>query len=209
MKASSAFAATALAIFAMTGSAQASSVTETYDFTLSNFVDIGGGNVPAPYTTVTGSFTLTFDPTVTYTDQSAGLTVNSFSGGPIDSTLVFSTSSPGSPYFISIGGLDNGAGLIAYGTNDFVLQLRFADGSNLGSPELPVCTDPGYSCGGNPAFYASGYSLASYQSAAWFPTTASVSATPLPATLPLFATGLGGLGLLGWRRKRKAAALAA
>ena len=28
---------------------------------------------------------------------------------------------------------------------------------------------------------------------------------PLPATLPLFATGLGALGLLGWRRKRKAA----
>jgi hypothetical protein len=27
--------------------------------------------------------------------------------------------------------------------------------------------------------------------------------TPLPAALPLFATGLGGLGLLGWRRKRK------
>jgi len=28
--------------------------------------------------------------------------------------------------------------------------------------------------------------------------------TPLPAALPLFATGIGGLGLLGWRRKRKA-----
>jgi hypothetical protein len=28
---------------------------------------------------------------------------------------------------------------------------------------------------------------------------------PLPATLPLFASGLGVLGLLGWRRKRKAA----
>jgi hypothetical protein len=28
-------------------------------------------------------------------------------------------------------------------------------------------------------------------------------ATPLPATLPLFATGLGALGLLGWRGKRK------
>ena len=31
-----------------------------------------------------------------------------------------------------------------------------------------------------------------------------VSAVPLPAALPLFATGLGALGLLGWRRKRKA-----
>ena len=35
------------------------------------------------------------------------------------------------------------------------------------------------------------------------------SATPLPAALPLFASGLGALGLLGWRKKRKAAALAA
>jgi hypothetical protein len=34
----------------------------------------------------------------------------------------------------------------------------------------------------------------------------SVSATPLPAALPLFATALSGLGLLGWRRKRKALA---
>ena len=33
-----------------------------------------------------------------------------------------------------------------------------------------------------------------------------VTATPLPATLPLFATGLGALGLLSWRRKRKQAA---
>jgi hypothetical protein len=35
------------------------------------------------------------------------------------------------------------------------------------------------------------------------------STTPLPAALPLFATGLGALGLLGWRRNRKAGALAA
>jgi hypothetical protein len=33
---------------------------------------------------------------------------------------------------------------------------------------------------------------------------APVSNTPLPAALPLFASGLGALGLLGWRRKRKA-----
>jgi hypothetical protein len=32
------------------------------------------------------------------------------------------------------------------------------------------------------------------------------SNVPIPAALPLFATGLGALGLLGWRRKRKAAA---
>jgi hypothetical protein len=38
-------------------------------------------------------------------------------------------------------------------------------------------------------------------------TVSEIGATPLPAALPLFATGLGGLGLLGWRRKRKAQAV--
>jgi hypothetical protein len=33
--------------------------------------------------------------------------------------------------------------------------------------------------------------------------------TPLPSTLLLFVTGLGGLGLLGWRRKQKKRKLAA
>jgi hypothetical protein len=36
-----------------------------------------------------------------------------------------------------------------------------------------------------------------------------VGATPLPAALPLFASGLAAAGLFGWRRKRKAEALAA
>jgi hypothetical protein len=34
------------------------------------------------------------------------------------------------------------------------------------------------------------------------------SATPVPAALPLFASGLSAFGLLGWRRKKKAVALA-
>ena len=33
----------------------------------------------------------------------------------------------------------------------------------------------------------------------------AVAATPLPSALPLFAGGLGALGLLAWRRRRKAA----
>jgi len=37
-------------------------------------------------------------------------------------------------------------------------------------------------------------------------TDLQVSSVPIPPALPLFATGLGALGLLGWRRKRKTAA---
>jgi hypothetical protein len=42
----------------------------------------------------------------------------------------------------------------------------------------------------------------------WQLESGSLTPTPLPAALPLFATGVGGLGLLGWRRKRKAQAVA-
>jgi hypothetical protein len=37
----------------------------------------------------------------------------------------------------------------------------------------------------------------------------TVSSTPLPAALPVFAAGLGAIGLLSWRRKRKNAAASA
>ena len=37
------------------------------------------------------------------------------------------------------------------------------------------------------------------------PTTPEI---PLPATLPLFGSGLGALGLFGWRRKRRTQAAA-
>ena len=36
-----------------------------------------------------------------------------------------------------------------------------------------------------------------------------VTATPLPAALPLFASGLGAFGLFGWRRRRKSPAATA
>lgn len=35
--------------------------------------------------------------------------------------------------------------------------------------------------------------------------TSEAATTPLPAALPLFASGVGALGFLGWRRKRKTA----
>jgi probable HAF family extracellular repeat protein len=41
------------------------------------------------------------------------------------------------------------------------------------------------------------------QTHAFLLTPNSTGAAPLPAALPLFASGLGGLGLLAWRRKRK------
>ena len=53
-------------------------------------------------------------------------------------------------------------------------------------------------------FWATAYRT-SNTSAIGLQTGQLTAETPLPAALPLFATGLGALGLLGWRRKRKAA----
>ena len=41
------------------------------------------------------------------------------------------------------------------------------------------------------------------------PGTTAPAATPLPAALPLFSTGLGAFGFFGWRKRRKAQAVVA
>jgi hypothetical protein len=51
--------------------------------------------------------------------------------------------------------------------------------------------------GGTPAMIDSNHTLLAFETG---PAPASV---PLPAALPLFASALGGMGLIGWRRRRK------
>lgn len=68
--------------------------------------------------------------------------------------------------------------------------------------EKPNPTDAFSSDGGYYATTNEGYVLGN--PSMW----TAMSQTPIPAALPLFASGLGAIGLLGWRRKRKAAALA-
>jgi len=74
-------------------------------------------------------------------------------------------------------------------TNPILTRLQFAFGP--GSYSFSVL---GNGSGGIPAHFG---------------LRADISAIPLPGALPLFATGLAALGLLGWRRKKKAAAVAA
>jgi len=75
-----------------------------------------------------------------------------------------------------------------------------------GIPELSS-TDPAY--GGAPIFelyFENPGGDTNQGGATWSNFTVTTGSTPLPATLPLFATGLGAMGLFGWRRKRKAGA---
>jgi hypothetical protein len=53
---------------------------------------------------------------------------------------------------------------------------------------------------------SNGSPYAGFPTAGFWTASFPITATPLPAALPLFASGLTALGLLGWRKKRGAAA---
>jgi hypothetical protein len=81
----------------------------------------------------------------------------------------------------------------------FLLGLTAVDqqpGTNLGTTAMVSFTATGTSA-------VLGFSQASTTSASPIFDNVQVSTTPLPAALPLFASGLGGMGLFGWWRKRK------
>jgi hypothetical protein len=148
---------------------------------------------------ITGFVTFNFDTTAT-----SGIFY--LSGGDISSAFISADDSQ--PHFAAypspphIGGFPT-----LFGTSFIELDLGTItswdlSGSNATAPgmvlvsttsggdTLIVCGIPA-ECGGV-ADFASNSSGGTW------------TVTPLPATLPLFATGLGALGLLGWRRKRKA-----
>ena len=73
----------------------------------------------------------------------------------------------------------------------FILYQSFPGSGTFLIGVLPgVCGTPGFGCNLEPPENRSGL------------TVVAAPATPLPAALPLFATGLGALVVLGWRRKR-------
>jgi hypothetical protein len=76
--------------------------------------------------------------------------------------------------------------------------VQFVFGTNSNGGAAFVCGASSDIAGENGCGTALWSSLASDSS-----TIGDAGATPLPAALPLFASGLGALGLLGWRRKRK------
>jgi PEP-CTERM motif-containing protein len=203
MKSLSLAAGVAFAVLTTIGTAQSATITETYIFSLGNFVDVVGQQT-APVTSVTGSFTFTFNPTIGSGDTNVGLTVNSFTGPTVDSPFVVAYDATN----LTFGGAAFGSGIIHFGVNtgvnDFTLQLQFA-GGDYAHPLLSLCAEPGFTCGnftGSTIVYGSGYSVA-HNGSAFLATTGEITATPLPATLPLLASGLGFLGWAARRRKQK------
>ncbi len=138
------------------------------------------GPSSSPVTTWDGSFTITFDPTV--------------AGGPF-ALDAFSSNLPASynPFEglvqasneIAIGDNCNSSGCAAGPNQAFLFFSVDNSGKVTSNFFLAINTEPGSN------------------------ESVTLASTPLPAALPLFASGLGVMGLFGWRRKRNAQAVAA
>src|SRR3981081_2543027 len=154
--------------------------------------------------TVTGTFTDRFRDTFALTgsfdvDVTSGLFANAslhLVGEPW--TNIISQGQVGNFYDISIQTPIFNAGCSAShdgpGCHD-ILNLLLSE-----SPSMLLVDHGGSIVGGFADLRDAGFAITLVNG--------TVSATPLPAALPLFATGLGAMGLLGLWRKRKAAAKA-
>src|ERR1700722_4918448 len=107
-----------LALFS-SGSASAAPITETFTFNLSGFVDIVN-NLAPPDTTISGSFTVTYDPTLFYDNDTTDITVNYLNGVTVSSPLGFTYGMSGGTGFLEFGGTQNDSDAVGLDTNDLV-----------------------------------------------------------------------------------------
>lgn len=165
--------------------------TTTYDFTFkaSGFTTLFDPSVTPPLDPVEGSFSLTFDPTQHYDFGDAGLTnfsttlpLNAQSG---TAEFLYEPSSQQ----LLLGMSYNGGGGAGSGSDDFIMSLF------LGYPyEL------------NEFIYYQAFDNNGYETrnVTFTMNPPLVAATPLPPSALMLVTSLGGLGFVGWRRRRVA-----
>jgi hypothetical protein len=122
------------------------------------------------------------------------------SGGALVTNITGNANINGTAYIASGPTSFNGADNLLYSTSPFV----DSHGISFDLTSILVSADPPYNN------YSGGLTCNGGVTGCptFSPTNMQLSQTPLPAALPLFATGLGVMGLFGWRRKRKAAAVA-
>jgi hypothetical protein len=169
---------------------------------------------PSYALTIDFSFTNTVgNVTGTVTGEIEGLADNGFSSA---TDIVIESAPAALGLATPFDALDFGTGLTLVQANSFLVSNGSITGAlafttNYGSPPLfplnwQFClavSVAGY-CGSPTGAYllnGSGSEVATDVSPTFTP-----DSTPLPTALPLFATGIGAMGLFGWRRKRKNAA---
>ena len=171
-------------------------VTETFSFTASGLDPPGG-----PVDIQTGSFTLTFDPTLTtYVDAPLDAISLTIAGHRYSlSDTGFLTSPPGTR--LAFGGLLGGANNVQNGTDDFFLVGQVdASGS-----AIPGTWDFFYALASSPNLsWAAGEDIAG-SSVIVQSKPASVTSVPEPPTIMLLCFGLACVGLASRRPRRNLA----
>ena len=181
-----------IAAMAAAGAANATMVTETYDVTFGDFQDLG---LSPPIATISGSFTLTFDPAVSVSGLE--ITTNAFSAslfGPSFYYAVFPAAGA-DPLRLAIGDVQDSPGNAYYG------QDNFGFGLVLPTPDTPalwLCNTYGSDCGAASG-YVAGYTSSADSSALWVANSGSVAAVPEPAVWTMMLAGFAGIGLVGRR----------
>ena len=180
-------AATLLAIAATGSTAQlAHASTVTYGLTLTDTANTTYSGI--------GTLIISGPPAISGTDQFCGS--NACGGGSVVS-LTFTVD--GFNFSSADSGASSGGSLQADFTNGILTALAFGETVG-GNDRLQIPFSGGltyaFQSFSNPSVFTTGTI-----------TDSLVAATPLPATLPLFASSLGALGFFGWRKKRKAQAI--
>jgi hypothetical protein len=165
--------------------AEAAFITYDVTFSATDFYPVPAAPRPS---TVMGEFHITVDAAGgSVLGGTSGVSLDSINIALDDSALVFDYQP--SLDRLTVSGAVNGLATSAM-TNDFQV---FITGFASGAPTL------------SDAFFVDSTSRGLFESSSGTVTVTAVAATPIPAALPLFVSALGGLGLVGWRRKRRAA----
>lgn len=137
---------TLIGAYAIASQALAATITDTVDFSATGFTT-GVGTGSAPTDPVTGSFTITFNPALTYSDPTtAGITLNSINIA-LDSPIGFFYSPTGpNAGELFVGGIEDGVCCVQISPtlyNDFYLHITNFS-TNPAFEQLGYTTPSGY-----------------------------------------------------------------
>ena len=184
----------ALTLSGFSAPAKAATVTDIISFTDIGTYQVSGGGFYNGDAVASGSFKITFDPTLVYLTQSIAGIISNLTVSVTDDrfTPANLTLNP-----ITTFAFDGSGTLTLY--SDSTLNKTLDN-----TPNITI----GINGWAYPLASSVWYSQANFDDTLTTSGGVSIAPVPLPAALPLFAGGLGVIGLLGWRRKRKVAAAA-